>query len=295
MLTLENNEDISLENLFTENFNNLPSLEHEKLKLNWIKKFFNEQNVLDFKKTQIDLNNSCFSQKILYYFLVTFGLIEQCAGSFVFGSTLFGLIPGLSQFSLIAVSLIYTLLDSLLFYSFEISFLKEALGIQLNHSDLSSIIQIYKEQLYYVELINIHINALKRNGNLNSSELINTLQILNDDLIKKCEQMQEYKISNIRQTIQYGVLTFGVLSNIAESYFLAHSFLLLLSPAIGFAGIGYLLIAITIIANLGFFYAMGANAVVKIMHPELDEYKALKNDLNNFTRAISEPQNAAGI
>ena len=50
---------------------------------------------------------------------------------------------------------------------------------------------------------------------------------------------------------------------------------------------GYLLIAITIIANLGFFYAMGASSVVKIMNPEFDDLKALKKNFNNFNSVIS--------
>jgi hypothetical protein len=86
----------------------------------------------------------------------------------------------------------------------------------------------------------------------------------------------------MQKSIQYGVLSFGVLANIAESYFLAHSFLVLLAPTIALTGMGYLLIFITIIANLGFFYAMGASSITKIMPPELTDFKAFKTEINNF-------------
>ena len=282
-------ETYSFDDLFSNHRDDISALEQEQLKLSWIKKICSEQQILDFQNKENKAMEAGLTEHGLYYFLLTFGLIEQCAGSFVFGASLFGLIPGISNFSLIAVSLIYTFLDSLLFYAFEVTFLKEALGINSLNSEFGELLKVYKEQLYYIELLNIHIDALKRNPNFTNDVLLETLEKLNQDMIKKCQQMQEQEVSSLRTSIQYGVLSFGVLANVAESYFLAHSFLILLAPTLAFTGMGYLLIAITIIANLGFFFAMGANSVVKIIHPELDDFKALKQELNHFTSVIPAP------
>ena len=289
MLNPSLDQSYSFDDLFIRR-QEISALEQERLKLALIKKLFDEQRILDFKKNTDNTSNPTgLTEQGIYYFLVTFGLIEQCAGSFVFGASLFGLIPGISKFSLIAISLVYTLLDSLLFYAFEVTFLKEALGIESLNSELKGMLEIFKEQLYYVELLNIHIEALKKSPDFNH-ELLNILEKINKDMIEKCHIMQDQPISASRQFVQYGVLSFGVLANVAESYFLAHSFLILLTPTLAFTGMGYLLIAITIIANLGFFYAMGASSVVKIMHPDLDDLKALKRDINNFNSVISTPK-----
>ncbi|NBX85169.1 MAG: hypothetical protein EBQ95_06150 [Gammaproteobacteria bacterium] len=286
MLNPSLDQSYSFDDLFIRR-QEISALEQERLKLALIKKLFDEQRILDFKKNTDNTSNPTgLTEQGLYYFLVTFGLIEQCAGSFVFGASLFGLIPGLSKISLIAISLVYTFLDSLLFYAFEVTFLKEALGIESLNSEFKEMLKIYQEQLYYIELLNIHIEALKRNPNFNHT-ILDTLEKINQDIIEKCETMQDHPLSTISQCVKYGVLSFGVLANVAESYFLAHSFLILLTPTLAFTGMGYLLIAITIIANLGFFYAMGASSVVKIMNPEFDDLKALKKNFNNFNSVIS--------
>ena len=64
-----------------------------------------------------------------YQFCMVFGFLEKAAGSFLFGSTLFALIPGIGRITLYILTTIYTLLDALLFYAFEVSFLRKAMGI----------------------------------------------------------------------------------------------------------------------------------------------------------------------
>lgn len=270
----------------------LSKLELEKLKLKQIKSLFSDLQVLDFNRSEDEKRQNDYFKMGLYYGLIGFGLLEQCAGSFVFGFSIVSLIPGLPKFSILLLSAIYTLLDSILFYAFEITFLKEALGIESVESELTQLILLYKQQLCLAKQINIHVNALKITDAC-STEHLELLKMINQDLIDKYQQMQNKKISIYREILKYGVLTFGVCANIAESYFFAHTFLLLLSSTLPFSGLGYLIIAITITANLGFFYAMGASSVIKIIHPELSDFQELKKELQFFSEKIEAPDTSS--
>lgn len=266
----------------------LSKLVREQLKLEQIKSLFNDLQVLDFTQSEDKEHQNDYFKMGLYYGLIGFGLLEQCAGSFVFGFSIVSLLPGLPKFSILLLSAIYTILDSILFYAFEITFLKEALGIKSVESELKQLVLLYKQQLCLAKQINIHVNALK-NTDACSKDHLYLLNIINQDLIDKYQQMQNKKISIYRQILKYGVLTFGVCANIAESYFFAHTFLLLLSSSLPFSGLGYLIIAITITANLGFFYAMGASSVIKIIHPELSAFEEIKKELQFFSEKIEAP------
>ena len=74
--------------------------------------------------------------RLFYYFLLTFGLFEDAIGSYLYGSTLIGAIPGIPHPVLIVCSIIFTALNCLLFYAFEVSMMKQAFGIPLTTSYL---------------------------------------------------------------------------------------------------------------------------------------------------------------
>lgn len=261
-------------------------LEKEQLKLALIKKIFQDNHIKHFSDS-IKNDNDSSLQYGLYYGLIGFGFFEQCAGSFVFGFSLISLIPGIPKFSILLISAIYTLLDSVLFYAFEVSFLKEALGIVSIKSDLNILIELYYEQLTHVKQLNIYIQALQH-CDICPPETLELLRILNNDLLHKSQNLQFKEISLTRNIIKYSILAFGICSTVAESYFFAHTFLLLLSSSLPFSGLGYLIIIVTILANLGFFYAMGASSLVKFIHPELDSLNELKTELHHFSESISQ-------
>src|SRR3990167_1151581 len=89
---------------------------------------------IDSKSTEASKINDILLA-LIYYFLLIFGLLQDIAGSYTFASFLFALIPNVTPLTITLLSLLFTLLDSILFYAFEVSLLKDALGFTENLSE----------------------------------------------------------------------------------------------------------------------------------------------------------------
>jgi hypothetical protein len=222
---------------------------------------------------------------MLYYFLIPFGVLQDAIGSFLFSSTLFALIPSITSPVVIAVSVLYTVLDCILFFAFEVSFLKPALGLDIKTNELGSALDIYSQKLKAT----IEINALITNVRLidTAPEFYhkhkNHALKCNQEITELKNKMGDDKESILKKILKWGVIGFGILSSIAGNYFMATSLLTAFcAPLLG-TPIGWGIIVLSILGGLGFYYAMGATSMINLVNPDRMKFKELKTELEKFT------------
>ena len=224
------------------------------------------------------------SRRVSFYFLLIFGLFQDIAGSYIFSSTLFALIPGITLPGVIIASICYTFLDSILFYAFEVSLLKDALGIPHASTDTEALIHTYEEQIsltksLHDELSSMHVLELET---LTFERFQQLTQLSSEDLHAKHQSMGEYQESTLKKIFKYALLSFGALSSIAASYFWADSILGILGGGLIGTPVGWGLIALTIIAGLGYYYAMGGTSMIQLVNPDYEAFQTLKISLSDF-------------
>ena len=222
--------------------------------------------------------------KISYQFCMIFGFFEKAAGSFLFGSNLFALIPGIGNVSLYALTTIYSLLDALLFYAFEVSFLRKAMGIIFSDNGACVLNEIYAQQLTASIEINILLN---RRETLDwdqdtYGQYCRALELLNAHLLKKHATMGDYSRPKIRMAVEYGVVLFGGLSSVADSYFMAKTAMLALHISFLSSPLACALVVAMVVSALVFYYAMGARGMSQLVNPDRESYNALKEGLTLF-------------
>lgn len=271
------------------------SMDLEVRKLHFLKeiefKIKNEMSVLTDCEFPEEIEISLLSEiafNLLYYFLLVFGLLQDITGSFIFASFLFALIPGATPLVITFLSVIFTMFDSILFYAFEVSMLKEALGFSSGQLDTPSLIALNMQQLTVTISINQLLSAidvLKMDSD--SYENYTKLAVLfNQDLAFKKEHLGSYEESIWAFLLKWSVVGFGVLSSTANSYFWATSLLEGVCPALIGAAMGWLFILLTITAGLGFYYAMGATGMIELVNPDRVEFDTFKEALLQFTPKI---------
>ena len=225
---------------------------------------------------------------LLYYFLLVFGLLQDITGSFIFASFLFALIPGVTPLVITFLSVIFTMFDSILFYAFEVSLLKEALGFSSGQSDAPSFIALKMQQL----TVTISINQLLSNidvltmDNCSYENYTKLAVLFNQDMAYQQEHIGHYEEPIWATLLKWGVVGFGILSSTANSYFWATSLLEGVYPALLGTFLGWLFIVLTITAGLGFYYAMGATGMIELVNPSRVEFDTFKEALLQFTPKI---------
>lgn len=223
--------------------------------------------------------------QFIYRFCLVFGCVEKAASSFLFGSNLFILIPGISHFSLYILTTVYTLLDALLFYAFEVSFLKKALGVVLTNNSACLLNETYQEQLSTTIEINIILNRRETFDwdAKEYAEYCKAAKIFNTHLLKKNTEMKDYVTPTYKLFLEKGVILFGALSSIADSYFMAKTALLTLHISFMSSPLGCALVVAMVVSALVFYYAMGVKSMSELINPDRKSHNALREGLTLFS------------
>ena len=220
-------------------------------------------------------------KRLFYNFLLVFGLFQDASATYLFGNALLALIPGITNPVLIPLSILFMALECILFYAFEVSLLKTALGIPQDETDLSLTLDTYSSQL----------NTTTRIMSITSILAIDTemyecimafIELLHNDLLTKHHLMLEHKEPIWKKALNYTVTSFGALSSIAGSYFMANAFLTLWAASLVATPIGIVIILLTIISGLGFYYAMGASSMARLVNPNYDKFLDLQKEFTRF-------------
>jgi hypothetical protein len=195
---------------------------------------------------------------ILYWLLIIVGLLQQAVGSYLFAQTLFSVIPGISAGFLTVICTVYVILDAIIFYAFSASFLKDALNLPRCSNTLGSLYKIYNEQILITTELNENLSKLSvlKINNQNYEYYVELVILMNQDLRTKNQNMQKYSYPHCNNILKYGVIVFGLLSTIASYYYLGIAFAAFITPITG-AFIASIMIYLTIISGLSFYYAIG--------------------------------------
>lgn len=239
--------------------------------------------------------------KFTYQFCLVFGFFEKAAGSFLFGSTLFALIPGIGSYSLYALTIVYTLLDAILFYAFEVTLLRKSFGIIFSDQGACLLNETYAQQLKTTLVINRMLENREtvdwHQGTYR--QYCEALKLFNRHLLNKYESMGDYTRSQTRLYLEYGVVMFGGLSSIADSYFIAKNALLALHISFLSSPVVCILVVGMVVSSLVFYYAMGAKSMSKLVNPDQQSFYVLKNKLTLFQQKFQNhepymPRNCHG-
>lgn len=229
-------------------------------------------------------------RRSLYYLLLVFGVLEDAANGFFFGSALFSLIPSITSYSLFIASVTYACIESVLFYLYDAAELKDALGITDPHTKLSPLIELYSQQIKLATELNQYL-AMISSLNMAREQYIQYekfVSLLNQDLKKKYAIMNNTHESWLKKAIRMCVFAFGAISSLAGSYFMATTVMIFCCPAIIATPIGVAIILATMAVGIVFHYAMDTTSMTRIVNPDYDKYQALKKDMRHFDETYSE-------
>ena len=223
-------------------------------------------------------------QEALYYLFLALGLIKNSVGSYMYGNTLFALIPGVSDPLLVFLSLIYLAVNTVLFYAFEVSFIKEALGIMDASTDLSLLLDIYSKQFKTTLVINKLFFTLPMLlvDDSTYDEYVELVTLINKDLEFKRKNMGSYQEPTFKYYLRIGVLTFCGLTSVAESYFVANALMAAIAASLAVTPIGWGIIMLSISVDLAFNYAMAVSSMMQMVNPDYDNYQSIKKEWAQF-------------
>ena len=226
-----------------------------------------------------------YGRDMLYYFLLLVGLIQNAATSYVFWSEFFVLIPAISNPTMVVfLSVFNTLFAGFLFYSFEVTFLHEALGMPNTNTAFSQLLALYSEQLNTSRavlqiLTSFHMLSVRL---AQYDGYIQLMTLICQDFRIKHEAMGCYPESFWESLLKVIALAFGAFSSIAGSYVAVNALLTTLAASWVGTPLGWGLMMIAIVVDLGFYYAMGATSTARLINPAFDNYHDLKKELGLF-------------
>lgn len=215
-----------------------------------------------------------------YNFVAMFGITQHGIGSYLFAMTLFKLIPYMNVTSLTTTSVIYAVLDCLVFYAFEITFLRKAfLPKEANDAGLMN--DCYSAQIDLITQINLNLcNFKMQTVKPGDAKLfIKCKNIFNEHLIKKSKTKYQYVWW--KDYLKYMMISCGILSSIVDSYFLANGALLLLGVSLTHP-VGLLIVACFMISAVGIHLSMVLKSIDKFLNPDLKGFNALQSRLKTF-------------
>ena len=261
----------------------------EKLKLNCMRLVENHlkqdlQSLSGMTIKEDEQTYTFFYTELLYYILAVLGITTDAAIKYLFGSTLIALIPNITRSEQIILSIFYIILEAILFYAFQVALLRNALGI----ADIKTQFHEYNctniDQCQIVTRINRLLINLKESGIDNKAyeEYKTMVVILNNDLLTKYHAMQDYEESFFKKLLKIVLLAFGMITDIASTYYTINAVLTLCAPTLIGTPLGLVLIILAITTGLGFYYAMGASGIMRMMSLDYESHKTLNKELSSF-------------
>jgi hypothetical protein len=229
------------------------------------------------------------SKQALYLCLLSFGVFENTATSYFFGFTLFSLIPALSNPILMIAAAIYTVLEGVLFYIYEASLLEVALGVSQRNWEPHRLIKLYTEQLQISKQVNQRLTSIPILVMKNDvyDAYVKFTGLMNKDLQVKCKAASEAESSILRRIIKAAVLLFGAVSSVAGSYFLVIAMMSILAAPLVGTPVGWCIILLTVVAGLGYHYAMGTTSMSRVLSSDYDQFQTLKKEWAEFQETYS--------
>jgi len=221
--------------------------------------------------SQLEEDKSALQQSA-YYVCAVFGFLQRAAGGYLFSSSLFALIPGITYTPLAVLVTLYIILDNLLFYAFEIAFLRKYFQRAISEKTDASLNDVYAQQLEATEHIYKMLDS--RETTLWAAEeyksYLDCLIAFKADLCGKQERIEEYVRSPLKRGIESGLLYFGVFTSIADSYFMVKMTLLALHLTLMSSPLCWIFAVGILLSSSILYYAMTVKSMSKMINPVID-------------------------
>lgn len=225
-----------------------------------------------------------FFEKVLYYILMSLGILHSAIKSYMFGSGLVALIPALSSPIRVLLSLFYVCLQTILFYGFDISLLKNRFGFSGSNTNLYRFIDTLIEQVSTINTINrllstVLVFTLDDESKADYGRIV---RLFNQDFQRKYQTLQANDRSVYRKIAIIGMVGFGIISTIAGSYFMTNSLLTFYAANLIGTPWGWAIIALFVSIELGFYYAMGATGIINLINKDYKNVNKLHREFSIF-------------
>lgn len=230
------------------------------------------------------LQQQTFFEKILYYILMILGILHSAIKSYMFGSGLVALIPALSSPIRILLSLFYVCLQTILFYGFDISLLKNRFGFSGSNTNLYRFIDTLIEQASAINTINRLLSTVLvfTMDDESKADYGRIVKLFNQDFQRKYQTLQANDSSIYRKIAVIGMVGFGIISTIAGSYFMTNSLLTFYAANLIGTPWGWAIIALFVSIELGFYYAMGATGIINLINKDYKNVNKLHREFSIF-------------
>ena len=248
--------------------------------------FFMNLNVPE--PIQNELLFSTYYQTELYYLLMILGLILNNIKAYASVSALISVIPGLVQPAKVILTIIFVFLQAIFFYGFEISMLKVSFGLPVSNTDIYLLLDVSLDQLQSTTRINKLVAFLVVVVEEDQrQELIELIQILNVDISNKKNTIQIQNNSFSTKFLMYASIALGMITSIASSYFVCSMIMNTFAASLVSTPIGYLLIILAILVDLGFYYALGVVGMMRWINQDLNKFNTFQRKVAIFEQEYS--------
>lgn len=233
------------------------------------------------------VNNTSKLRKFSYYLLLCFGVLEDVANSYFMGSALFLLlVPSISMSLLFIASLIYSLIEGVLFYMFDSYELRVALGVNDSKLSLSRLLNVYEAQIKLATTLNTHLAMMSTLSlsDENYFAYISLLSLVNNDLEEKLHLMEKKQESLWHWIFRMSVMLFGAISSLAGSYFMVTTLMSLVCMPMLTTPIGLAITVAIMVLGLAFHYFMDSTSLTRVINPNYDKFESVKESLSLFNK-----------
>lgn len=185
----------------------------------------------------------------------------------------------------LTTALVFTIVNSFLFLSFEVHMLKEAMGID-SRSNLKKCLDLDAEEKTHIKRVQNQLEKLAQNADQNQLDQFNSINNVCNELIKFKKQFyiaplhKNNKLQNIKNAV---CLALGSITTIAGSYFWTTTlisffgtFFLISNP------VGWTITSVAMFTSLAFFLAMRGKSTMKGSNPEIEQYEKLQKKISEW-------------
>jgi hypothetical protein len=221
-----------------------------------------------------------WGSRIVFSVLLFTGLTMDGIASFLGVQQILSLVSVFSSAFSLALGIIFCLINTALFYSFEAGLLKKALGIEsvnttTQHYDLDD------EEIEATKHINKMMMAHPRSSF--SSAFATIVTSFNKNIIAKNANFQEPPSEKgYHLAFRHAITAIGAIMQISSGYFLAASLLAFVAPALIGTPIGWAIVGFGMLTYLAFFLAMRGQAVSHMFNPAKEKFDMITTKLDSF-------------
>lgn len=225
------------------------------------------------------------TRRITYYILLFSGIIMDSAASFLGTQGILAYFTILSPTASLAIGLVFSFINSALFYSFDAGMLRKALHITAIDEDSQRL-----------DLDDSEIESTRRiTRKMKEPDIINLLDkesykafaeataIFNEGInAKKADYQQAPAENSWLRIFRHTVTGIGCIMMLGTGYFMTSSLLAFFTASLLGTPIGWAIVGFGMISTLAYFLSMRGSAVVHMLNPALQRFDELKQKLDHF-------------